>query len=251
MGLACGDAQELDDEAYDIGTVAQGFRGKPTPNNQFGARPSGGRDKCDKTTSSQTCIIPPAKTLTYCVERFTSFSSSEATRIENAIEQFDSATDFALNNVTPIGGDCGTVSPLPHMSWKPGSQGSSGTASNDIKDYAMSFPSGLVNLTEGSGVVGSYQNWTFCDSRIDIVDINAKGTTTTADNQGLDHAATHTLVNCLGVGTRPGGAGLASRALFSPTSAATGLSGGEACQIQNFTLTDPGQFNHTSACSTD
>lgn len=250
MGLACGDAQEFD-EGDDTGTLAQGFRGKPTQSFQFGARPTGGRDKCDKTSTGQTCIIPPSKTLTYCVERFTTFSSAEATRVENAIEAFDAATDFTLNNVSPITGDCGIVSPLPNMSWKPGSQGSSGTASNDVKDYAMSFPSGLVNLTEGAGVVGNYQNWTFCDSRIDIVDIRAKGTTQDADNKGLDHAATHTLENCLGIGTRPSGAGLASRALFSPTSAATGMTGGEACQVLNFTLTDPGQFNHTAACATD
>jgi hypothetical protein len=252
---ACGATDQDWETTDELGELEQEFRGKETPNFQYGTRTGITKQRCDKTTAGQVCAIPPSKTLTYCINlgpitggsAATAFTGSEHARIAAIIEGFDGGSDFALNI---LGVDeCMFAT---DMSISKAAVGTSGTASNEIKDYATTTMTGMTGLTEGAGVVGSYQTWTQCNWNIDMVDILAKGTSSTQDNNGLDHAAKNSLLGCLGVGrrsTNPGGLG--SRNLVNMAIAQTGVSAGEACSLTGFTLSDPGQYNLNPDCPSD
>lgn len=243
------------DEYTEIGELEQGFRGKETPNFQYGTRTGSTKQRCDKTTAGQVCAIPPSKTLTYCIHLGTaiggpdsqSFVGTQNARVSSIIEGFDAISDFVL---TPTATQDCFFSP-GNMSIFKGPAGSAGTGSGDVKDYANTSMSSMTGLTEGAGVVGSYQTWGHCSWNIDVDDILAKGTSSTQDNNGLDHAAAHSLMVCLGIGGRTGDGGRASRNLFNPASTAVVVSNGESCQLQGFTLSDPGQFNLNPDCASD
>jgi hypothetical protein len=139
------------------------------------------------------------------------------------------------------------------------SVGSSGTGSNDVKDYGIPFwttaggtAGGLVNLTESGGVAGSYQKWTVCQARVDMVDVLAKGTSSSADQRGMDHAGTHAIAGCLGLGGVPVASdNRATRILFDPTTTATGLAAGESCMLQSFATSSPSNWGNSGLSCAD
>jgi hypothetical protein len=259
--FACGGAAEGDDlfedDYSDLGQAEQPFHGKRTPSFQYGTRTATSRQKCDRSSTGQVCAIPPSKTLTYCVEPagtvLANWTNAERNRVSAIIEGLDAISDFTLNPVDSFGFSCLSLSPQPQVLAFTSSTGSSGTGSSDVKDYAHSGMFNFTDLTEGAGIVGAYQTWGGCEIRLDIVDIRAKGTSATQDNNGVDHAAAHTLMACLGIGGRSGDGGRASRNLFNPATTATNVSTGEACQMTGFTLSSPGQFNNslTGDCASD
>ncbi len=241
----------------ELGQDAQAFGGATNPSNQFGTRTSSTKQRCN-FNDAQICSVPPAKSLSYCVhtgallggpDQF-SFTAAQRTRVVNIIEGFDSTSDFTLTHTSVS--DCFSELGNGQIKVFKSPVGALGTASNEIKDYADPVFSGLTNLTEGAGVQGDYQSWTNCQMNIDVADILAKGANSTEDNNVLDHASKNSLLGCLGIGrrsTNPGGLG--SRNLVAPTIAQTSVSTGEACALQHFTLSNPGQYNQAFACPTD
>ncbi len=262
LTLACGgvDNGDLFDDAPDggdLGQIEQAFGAKTTPSFQFGTRTATTKQRCN-FNDSQVCAVPPAKSLSYCVHVGTliggpdaySFNAAEQTRVVNIIEGLDAVSDFTLTHTTF--GDCTSEFGNGQIKAFKSPVGAAGIVSNDVKDYGVALFSGLVGLTEGAGVQGDYQNWTNCVMSIDVVDILAKGVNASQDNNGLDHAAAHSLVGCLGIGGRTGDGGRASRNLFNPATTAVVVSAGEACSLNSFTVSSPGQyFNDTPNCPTD
>lgn len=256
--VGCGAAEEegYEEDQTEVGSIEQPFHGKRTPSFQYGTRTATSRQKCDRTSAGQVCAIPPSKTLSYCIDPTNimfgvQFTTAERVRISTAFEGLDGGTDFTLNPVDTFGFSCTGVT--AQIKVFPGAAGSSGTASNNVKDYVHTPMFDMTSLIEGAGIVGSYQAWGGCQINIDRVDINAKGTSSTQDNNGIDHAALHGLLACLGIGGQGGLAGRASRNLFDPSTTAVNVSQGEACQILGFTLSSPGQFNNslTGDCASD
>lgn len=253
---ACG--SEDDWLPSDLGTLEQGFGGKVTPTYQHGTRTGSTRMACDKVTSSQVCAVPPATNMTYCIHTMGSgqlFSAAEATLIRNEIEAFDATrpnwtlTETLLTNCAGFTG---------HIPFFANAVGSSGTSSSNVNDYGKIGSFGtLTNLTEGSGVVGSYQSWSKCTINIDRVDILAKGANQVQDDLGLEHAALHSFFGCLGIGGKDSGpSDYASRILFNPASMvqpeADQPSPGENCQLNAYSLSEDGKyFQLAPDCTTD
>lgn len=257
LALGCGAAVD-DLEELELEQTEQAFVGKVTPSFQFGTNTSAQRLRCNRTTSGQVCVVPKAKSLSYCIDRHFSnpqdpiFSESEATRIRNLVQGLG-ASGWSFSEISPFNCTDGTMG-IPDIVFFVGSVGSSGTGSNDVKDYATNIwscasgsPGCLNNLTEGTGVTGQYQSWTHCKVVVDRTDIYAKGTTATQDNQGFDHASKHGFLGCLGIGGRSISGGFASRTLFQPSSSATSVTTGENCSLVGFTTASAGQYNHALA----
>lgn len=257
-GTDAGTEPENGDEIYGsiVGELKQEFRGKETATTQFGTQTGTQRNRCDKTSSGQVCAIPPKKTLNYCIENIqgSNWPGSTLNQVSTRIEAFDAGSDFTLNPHSAFGNFCSSLTnPVMDIIVYSRPVGSSGTGSSNVKDYGTSVFGTLSSLTEGSGVVGSYVSWQWCEMGIDVTDILNKGANSSEDANGIDHAASKSLTECLGLGGRSVGTiNRATRTTFSPGSIATALSSAESCQLLNFTLSDPGQFNETSpACTGD
>jgi hypothetical protein len=258
VGLGgCGAAPDDDELFGELDQLEQPMSAPFTPSFQMGTQTGSTRQRCNKTASGQVCVVPPNKSLRYCINRnleLNPFTDAEYTRIKSMITQIDGISGWTFTEV-----NAQQCFELPvDLVVIAGSVGSSGTASNDVKDYGLprfvtvgGLDGGLVDMTESAGVVGQYQKWTVCRAIVDRVDILAKGTSTTQDDNGVDHAAAHAILGCLGMGGRTGDGGRASRNLFNPATTATVISSGESCTLAAFTSGTPTVWNNTGNCPSD
>jgi hypothetical protein len=260
--VACAGGDEWA-ETEELGELEEPFRGKNTPSFQYGTQTGGDKAKCNKTSTGQVCSIPAQRNWTYCIQSSpggSGFSGAVRTRIESDLTALDTSLGTLgwdiVNDGDILFGSCCDTCTLsgqpPKIVILNANVGASGSASNDVKDYAAVSFGGTQALTEGSGVVGQYQSHSKCTISINETDILAKGTNATQDNNGVDHALLHGMMACLGIGARTTSSGLASRRLFQPSTTATNVSTGESCQLNEHTLSDPGQYNlKTPQCSSD
>lgn len=239
MLFACGgepDDMFVDDE---FGTLAQGMSGANTPTATYGTQTGTARQRCSQTATGQVCSVPASKTMTYCVERFPNsngFTNPEIIDANSFIEFLDGIQGWTFNP-TPLNPQGSCAQPggqFADIYLQSGPVGSSGTASNNIKDYStVSFIGTITNLTEGASVVGQRQSHTKCTITIDRTDILAKGGSSASNV--MSHAVAHAVLGCLGIGGR----GDDSRPLASKATVTTGLvnntlTAAEVCQLQNY-----------------
>lgn len=263
LAFACGDVPEdglgfEDVEEEEFGQIEQGFTGKVTPSFQHGTQTGGGRNQCDRTSAGQVCSVPAKKNWTYCIAMNLPGSvpngrtAATRSRISAMFASIDSAySGWGFTEVLDFLNGCPTSGSNPaDIVVHKNPVGSSGTGSSDVKDYATISFGTTASLTEGTGVVGSYQSHGFCSITLDDVDILAKGSNATQDNNGIDHAAAHELLACMGIGARAVSGNRASRQQFDPSTVATARNSGEDCMISNYLATANGQYNNdTFACS--
>ncbi len=279
--FACGSVdngdlfEEYEGDAGELGTVEQAITGKVTPSFQFGTQTGSDRRKANRTTSGQVVTVPNTVTFKVCagnVFASNNLGTFAAGRAHAMRQELDGLSSFAFNypvaenNV--IDGTCffcfenGTCDPALGLSANivivKGAVGTSGTASNDIKNYAsVDFfrGNGTANLAEQSGVVGQYSSHQMCRITIDEVDLLAKGTSQAQDQNLIDHAVANSLFVCSGIGRHPTATGtsqLYSRAIMNAAIDVATVSSGETCQVNGYTLTTPAQYaNNATACAND
>lgn len=280
LGLvfACGgvDNGELFDDSPDggeeIGSVEQAITGKVTPSFQFGASTATNRRKCNKTTAGQVCEVPNTVNLLVCTTPRvgSALGGTAQTAGNDAVNELHGISGFALNfpgaSLGVLDGLCDFTDNQPEVGGgtdaniviSKGAVGSSGTASNDIADYAsVTFfqGTGSANLVEGAGVVGSYKSHQMCSIVIDVVDLQNKGTSATQDYNLVFHAVANSLLVCGGVARHPtatGTSSLYSRAVMNGAIDVAGISAGEFCQVNGLTLSAPTQYNNNATtCPSD
>lgn len=247
------------DEADEYGQDEQAMSAKVSPTYQPGTQTGSSRNRCNKVSSGQICVVPPKKTITYCIDQSTAvtpLTAAQYTRVKNIINVFDARTGWVFTEADTFNCFGVTTDIIIFRS----AVGSSGTASNDIKDYGTNTwnttggaVGGLVDLTESADVVGQAQKWTTCRALVDVVDILAKGTSTSQDSNIFDHAAGHGIAACMGLGA------ISSTTLNQFTRSgvngnllANSLSTGEACVLDSWSAANPGNWGFSGpACSND
>ena len=274
FAVACGDVDngelfgEVQDGGVDLGQTGMAYSGRVTPNFQMGTLTASSRGRANRTSSGQVAVIPPSKSLNFCVDQSIDinppqhpiFTDAEKNQIASRMATLDARTGWTYTQTNPY--DCAGLSGANTIQFFIGSVGSSGTSSNNIRDYSTNTwrtvsgnPGGLVDLTEGTGVVGQYQKWTgLCSCTIDRVDIYAKGTSATQDANLFDHAVGHCAAACVGLGNRTdlGSSGPFTRNTVNAAQTAASITQGEGCTLDNFVATNDGTYSHQLAvCSVD
>lgn len=275
--LACGapdeylDAAGMDDEE-DLAQLEQPITGKTTTTYQFGVQTGSTHRRCNKTSSGQVCEVPNTVNLKTCVNarsvEGTTLSGTAQIRAEAMRAELHGIPSFAFNwpfaDTGTLDGQCQLgslagpgVGQDANIVFVQGAVGTSGTGSNDIKDYVgVEFITGNGNgsLVEQAGVVGSYKSHQFCRIKLDETDIFAKGANAGEDQNLLDHASIAGLLMCAGFGLDP----LASatgcrytRTGVTPSIDVGCFSAGEVCQANGFTLSTPTQYANGTACASD
>lgn len=235
----------------DLGSVAQPFGAKVTPSFQFGTRNVAPRQRCDRASSGQVCLIPPKKTLSWCSA--TGFTQGFANDVIDGVNILDAVPGWSFPLADTVFTPCVSSTHEIEINIQSDGCGTSGTAGNNIQDYVCNDFTSLTSLTEGAGVVGNYQSWGLCKVKIDMNQILAKGASDAIDHNFFKHALQHGLEACVAVGARPGLASTyASRTAMNGNTPVTALSPGETCAMQSYTLSVPGQFfNDTPDCTQD
>jgi hypothetical protein len=254
LAFACGAPE--DDESFDdqgLGLLEQDLSAPLTPTYQFGTRTATARGRCDKVSAGQVCVVPPKKTISYCIDQTciaglpgclpTPFTEAQYQRVKSIINVFDARTGWTFNEADRF--NCFGVPADLIVSVQ--GVGSSGTASNDIRNYGTNIwttvggaQGGLVDLTESGGVAGSYQKWTVCRAQVDVVDILAKGASAAQDNAIFDHAAGHAIAACMGLGsTESLTANAFTRRGVNGNLLANSLTLGDACSLDQFSAANP------------
>lgn len=264
LGVACGgvDDGELYDEGGDagLGQVEQAYEGASSSTYQYGTRSASSAGACTKNSAGQVCMVLRGVTGTVAAKkvdwRFTpahGFTAAEQTAIRAAITALDNTLSTWTFSET-------AASSAPIQIGKAAASGAS--TSNNVDAFRSLRWDLPVDLTEGAGIVGAYQEATVVIG-IDIADINTRGAAEEAkvagDQGETGKLRTHIVVNSLeaaiGAGTRddaqsdntyhdrtlkfPG-------PLFRPLSSA-----GADCQMERFNHFGNGQFNLSSqgACA--
>ncbi len=265
--VGCASADEGFDSELEVGQLEQAITGATNPSFQYGTQTGSDRNRCNKTSSGQVCMVPSKRVNSVCIHtaNFLSppsppptFTASESATIRAFITNvYEPRGTWQFNIDDTLGdgtflADCFARSTPADISITIGAVGSSGSGSNNVKDYSSTTFNGAVSLTEGAGVVGSYQRWTTCNIKVDRVDAYAKGTSSTQDQNALGHAAAHGFAGCLGLGTASGiQSDRAARSLFQPSTVAVGVTSGEGCALDNFSSVLQSQYNNGTVCAND
>lgn len=241
-----------------LGQTSQAFTARTSPAFQLGTQTGPDQLRCNKTSSGQSCRIPASKAMTYCFNRNTGlpngFNATRSTEIQGRINGFvDVGAGWTWTQAMEdlFTGNCLNQPHNIQILSTTNSCGASGTGSNNIKDYGCKVGSSVTNLTEGSGVVGSYASEGACSVRVDLPDIELKFATATQRSRAFKHAVGHGIAACLGIGGRSTIELVNSRIDMNVAAEQAVLSEGERCMLQNYTATANGQFNQSGTCSTD
>lgn len=197
-------------DTTDIGKAEQALGAKNSATYQYGTRTASSGLACNKTSTGQICYVPQgtgmtgsvsSKTITWRLTPLHGFNADEQTGITNAVTALDntlSAWTFSL-----------TTGASGHIQLANASASGS-SSSNNIDAFVQPEYANLQNLTEGAGVVGSYQSSASCVVRVDIADINARAALEEAKVAGNQnevgklrtHAILSGLMKCIGLGAR-------------------------------------------------
>lgn len=251
---ACGgysDDGSDDSELGELGQDEQAFQASLSTNFQFGTQTGTTHQRCNRTSSGQVCSVITTKNPVICTDVNSNLPNFEATKINANIV----ALDTALNTWTFTGGGQDPITGLCNVGFnvyiKAGAVGSSGTASNDIKDYANANIQTGLSLTEGPGVVGQYVTTPGCTITLDLVDLKAKsqGGIDPFYSRLLKHATLHSLLACMGLGGRtitPLGSNQSpTRNGVTTSNDVLTLTNGEVCEMNSFSTTlFPGEFRN-------
>ena len=262
LAFACGSTDNgdlFDGEASDggdqFGSVEQAMSAPTSPTYQYGTRTSTTQQRCDRSAAGQVCNIPNTKSMKFCYfnENPSGFSNDDSADIESAVTMMRGAFGWGWTAATQdiFTGMCGATDANVRLFVR--SVGSSGTASNDIKDYAkVNTFSSVTGLTEGAGVVGSYQKHSGCDIYIDRTDILAKGASTADDRRLMRHAVAHALLACVGIGGRSSVASNhSSRNDINTSVERNSMTAGEKCTLENFSTSSGTSFVNSGSCPSD
>lgn len=240
--IGCG-APEGDDDQEQIGELEQGFTARVSTNFQYGTQTGTQHRRCNRTTSGQVCRIPDTKSQVWCENGSPLGYSADITAVINGFDDM-STWSFPFASI-PALGTCADAFKNLSIKVQTDGCGANGTASNNITDYVCITEGTATNLTEGPGVVGSYQSRNFCEVKIDWTQLTNKGLNNTEDHNYFKHAVAHGIAQCIGLGGKTNNNAQATSENMRADVANTSLSTGETCMAQNFTTASPGQFNHT------
>lgn len=255
-GLSDSDFDDVLSEADgELGQLEQPMSAKASTTLQLGTRTAPTRMRCDRSFSGQVCTIIDTKSPGVC--RYANvglgqFSASESTTVSSIVGGTDaglSSWSFTQSE-NKDGTPCAAGTDI-HI--YPGAAGSSGSGSNNINDYVSLTFQGAIGLTEGPGVVGSYQKHTGCHVLVDTTDIYAKGVDAAQDLRLFKHAVAHGLYGCLGLGGRNSSASNhATRVDVNASVERTAMTSGEDCVLESFSTSGATSFNLTTPdCSSD
>lgn len=246
------------DEYGELAQLEQAYNAPVTVNSQFGTQTGSDRGRCNRTSSGQVCSVPSFHNISYCAQNagFTPALGTES-RIHVLMNAMDSLlTTRTVSQPLDLFGICDATA--ANVLFSKAAVGTSGTASNDIKNYSTNSFDSPVALTEVGlpgepAVVGQYQKHVRCIIGVDETDIFAKGTNATQDQRYLDHAVVNALSACLGKG-RVSGVSAFNRATsrdMSSTHANDTFTAGELCQLNAYNAVNNGNFANSGNCGND
>lgn len=256
-GFACSgyDADDAGVEGEELGQLEQSITVKRSPTFQHGAQTSASRPQCNRTNAAQLCSVPAQNNPDWCLDQ--QFTAAQKSRIRTIVQTLDTLlAPFVFSEFDFSGNECALFSDQVELRFLVGTC-SGDTGSNNIEAYSCGTTGSVTALTEGSGVVGTYQKHVQFLSTIDRADILAKGANATEDNNIFDHAVARAALTYLGVGTRTdaGANGFASRRTLAPTLSLSLMTNGERCRLESYTGTTGSELNQfnlaASGCAAD
>lgn len=219
-----------------LGVAEQPYTAKVTGSYQFGTQTGSNKMQCDRTTSNQVCSIPRRKKIQLAWAHPDLQDTAEAAAL-NLDSNLDSGWQITSS---PSSG------PLASDQVRVLLQKDSclGNKTNNIEGYSCVGYGSVFSLSEGSGVVGQYQEHGGCIAGIDLDDIAAKYSSS-GDRFRLEyHAVGHAALACIGLGSRDGaGNTFSKRSILPSTATKSGLSAGEKCRANSFFVASDGTFS--------
>lgn len=231
-----------------LGSAEQAMSAKTTPSFQYGARDTSSFLQCDKTSSGQVCHIPSTKNILYCASAPSPFASD----LVGPFNLLDARTGWTFTVGSSIFKACNLEnSPNIDVQVQSDGCGANGTASNVVSDYVCITRSGSTGLSEGGTVVGNYIKDSSCVVKIDVTQIQAKGTSDANDRRLFRHALAHGVFACAGIGARTGVTGRGDATTMNQTIEQNTLSSGQTCMLDSYNTSTPGSFDNVGTCGSD
>jgi hypothetical protein len=243
--FACSGGEQFDEDLV-IEQEDQALSAKVSPTYQHGSTTSSTHLACNKTNSGQVCTVPSTKNVSWAFDTNSGFSNTEKTNIRAIVQSFDNTlTTWSFSE---------TTDPAASQLVFKVAACSGGSSSSNIEAFGCVSLAFSANLTEGAGVVGSYQKHGKGTISIDVTDINAKYASQGDRDHLKTHAVGHSILAWMGVGARSdaGVVHYMSRRTVSLGNFNLTLTTGELCRADSFLATNDGQFSLTTpACTVD
>lgn len=271
LALACGgvdngelfDDAELGDGGDELGQVEQAYGAKESATTQFGTQAAGMR--CNKTSTGQVCSFLRAKpTVRVCVDHTLDeipvgapnpLTSLESAWAGAAAARVDAATSsYSFDYMySDAGFGCATTGASGNHIVIRNAALAGPSSSNNVNDFAKPVFSDTTGLSEGSGVVGSYQSAGNCIVHFDAEKCAAKGLSSAEDERFCANAAGFAIAGCLGMGGQNVAQGQRiTRATMNGGTFNDVFSTAEQCQLTSVQLTNDGTWVETTpACNGD
>lgn len=242
--VACG---APDDDGLALGQLEQEFGAKATPSYQYGTQLRPSHLRCSRTLATQVCRVPSTKSQTWCA-----VTPGHVTAVTQVIAGFDAVPGWTFTGAALESGLCPVTARNLTIIFQGDGCGNSGTAGSNIANFACVSPGPGTGLSEGPGVVGSYESQARCVALVDYSQLSAKTANATILDRYVRQATAHAVAACLGIGLQTTQEGYASSQTFTGGQAFTGLTSGELCAMTSYTLADVGAFHLvTPDCAAD
>ena len=238
LALACGAPVD----GADLSQLEQGYAAKHTLNYQLGVDVSQQRMQCTRTAPSQTCSLLTTKNITFYIESadFGPPGTGYNDEIFTYVSQLDAAlTTWTFTEVF----DPNTPNIL--LVFRRGLCDGSYTNSSIAAFSCLSLVSTGANLTEDTGVTGSYTTHHGATVFIDMGDITRRANTAIRRLRLLRHAAGHGTLAAIGLGGRLDVAAdqFVSRMQVGVDWSGATISSGELCRAESYDPTSNGVFS--------
>lgn len=240
--LACGAPLDSEADLGELGEAHQPFAAKRTLNYQLGVDSSDARMQCTRTNPAQTCSILNTKNVTFYIEA--ADFGPPGTGYNDEIYAYVTQLDSALSSWT-FTEIFDPATPGIVMVFRRGPCPGGFSSSSIAAFSCLTLAATGQNLTEGTGVTGSYTTHAGATVWIDMGDLTQRATTTIRRLRLLRHATGHGTLAAIGLGGRgdSDASAFVSRMLVDVDWSGATISSGEDCRAESYDPTANGQFN--------
>lgn len=248
MGLACGEAQDIDaelDELDEIGTVeapvtvriGYGWRSDVAFPNE------GTFCTTQLPPAGQVCNYPPSKTIRYRLDA--SWSGAELTMAQQFVDARVSAMNSQFGaagwSFSRVGGATAEVT------IKKGNE--TGVSTTSILPYVRVQCANSTTLTQAPGLAGVNRLCNRMDAIIDLAKIDGAFTNATQRERVRGHAFGAAMSPGAGLGYVSGPVDrMHSIAITTGAAKFSAYDSVAACRVNGYDLSNPGQFNTSTTC---
>lgn len=250
FALSCACSGDGYEEDADFGEVEQGMVAQATPTLTYGINTSSTRGNCNRTSTGQSCLVPEAKVMRWCVSNGTApvdlaavakiarVAAAASLSISNAMTKFGWSFTHLADDSPGSPEACANHSNRTVMI-SLGSTGLCGSATgSNIESYVCYNPTVGPLVTES--LPGSYRTMTGGVVIVDYDDVVAKAAGSATDTDKLlYHGMGHSLIGLIGIGSQTASSSLLSRRAVLPFSNSLGTSSSENCRALGFNVSSP------------